>query len=133
MSLFSKNPIRSAATAAVVVSVAHFATKSLTSLHAFHLTQTSIAILAISALLFIIMVHHRMDGQIMSQTQEEMAVIGVFALFWVVFLVGYRSFMSKQSGGVTDLGAPKASSQDWQDPCTRDGVYCVYEEYYTYF
>ena len=29
------------------------------------------------------MMHHRMDGQVMSQTQEEMAVIGIFALFWV--------------------------------------------------
>lgn len=27
--------------------------------------------------------HHRMDGQVMSQAQEEMAVIGIFALFWV--------------------------------------------------
>jgi len=80
------------------------------------------------------MMHHRMDGQVMSQAQEEMAVIGIFALFWVVFIVGYRSFMSKQGGGggVPGVGIPKTSSQDWQDPCTRDGVYCVYEEY-TYF
>ncbi|PPQ72915.1 hypothetical protein CVT26_014578 [Gymnopilus dilepis] len=136
MPLFNKNPIRSAATdvsAAIVVSVAHFATKYLTSLHAFHLTQTSIAILAISALLFMIMMHHRMDGQVMSQTQEEMAVIGIFALFWVVAVIGYRSYTSKQGGGggVTDLAVPKASPQDWwqSDPCAKDGVYCVYEEY----
>ena len=27
--------------------------------------------------------HHRMDGQLMTHSQEEMAVIGIFALFWI--------------------------------------------------
>jgi hypothetical protein len=27
--------------------------------------------------------HHKMDGRFMNQTQEEMAVIGIFALLWV--------------------------------------------------
>jgi len=27
--------------------------------------------------------HHRMEGQMLTQSQEEMAVIGIFALFWV--------------------------------------------------
>jgi hypothetical protein len=27
--------------------------------------------------------HHRMQGQMMSQSQEEMAVIGIVALLWV--------------------------------------------------
>ena len=30
-----------------------------------------------------IMMHHRMDGQLMTHSQEEMAVIGIFALFWI--------------------------------------------------
>lgn len=30
-----------------------------------------------------IMMHHKMEGKIMSQSQEEMAVIAIFALFWV--------------------------------------------------
>jgi len=29
------------------------------------------------------MMHHRMDGQLMTQSQEEMALIGIFALFWM--------------------------------------------------
>ncbi|PPQ77781.1 hypothetical protein CVT25_011216 [Psilocybe cyanescens] len=78
-----------------------------------------------------IMMHHKMDGQIMTQRQEEMAVIGIFALFWVVFLVGYKSITSKQGGGGTaDLGFPKVSQDShWRDPCLDDNVYCVYEEY----
>ena len=68
---------------------------------AIQLTQASIAILCISALLFMwaafmgkvkknfeywssrIMMHHKMDGQLMSHSQEEMALIGIFALFWI--------------------------------------------------
>ena len=30
-----------------------------------------------------IMMHHKTDGRFMNQTQEEMAVIGIFALLWV--------------------------------------------------
>lgn len=30
-----------------------------------------------------IMMHHRNEGQVMTQAQEEMAVIGILALFWV--------------------------------------------------
>jgi hypothetical protein len=30
-----------------------------------------------------IMMHHRNEGHVMTQSQEEMAVIGILALFWV--------------------------------------------------
>ncbi|KAF8974549.1 hypothetical protein BDZ97DRAFT_1911722 [Flammula alnicola] len=83
-----------------------------------------------------IMMHHKMDGRFMNQSQEEMAVIGIFALLWVVFLVGYKAITSKQGGssGVTDLGLPQASQEHlaWKDPCLGNDVYCVYEEY-TFF
>ena len=29
------------------------------------------------------MMHHRMQGQMMSQSQEEMAIIGIVALLWI--------------------------------------------------
>lgn len=29
------------------------------------------------------MLHHRMDGQLMTHSQEEMALIGIFALLWI--------------------------------------------------
>jgi len=81
-----------------------------------------------------IMMHHKTDGRFMNQTQEEMAVIGIFALLWVVFLVAYKSLTSKYGGGSTDLGSPKASQEHsgWEDPCAKGDAYCVYEEY-TFF
>jgi len=121
--LFSHNPIRSAATAAVIVSVAHYGTKFLSSLHAFHLAQAIIATVAIGALLALIILHHRMEGQMLNQSQEEIAVIAFLALLWVVFLVGWKSFAST-GVGTEDVVIPS------RDPCLQDGVYCVYEEYY---
>jgi len=133
MTLFRNNPLRSAAIAAIAVSIVHYGTKFLSSLHAFQLTQTSIAIFSISALLFMIMMHHRMDGQLMTHSQEEMALIGIFALFWIVLLVGWKFFMNKQGGGSTDLGFRSASqNQDGltsKDFCLGEGVYCIFEEY----
>lgn len=132
MTLFRNNPLRWAATAVVVVSIAHYGTRLLSSLHAFQLTQTSIAILCISALLFMITMHHRMDGQLMSHSQEEMALIGIFALFWIVFLVAWKFFTNK-SGMSTDLAIHSASqSRDLltsKDFCSGEGIYCIYEEY----
>jgi len=124
--LFSHNPIRSAATAAFIVSVAHYGTKFLSSLHAFHLAQAIIATVAIGALLALIILHHRMEGQMLNQSQEEIAVIGFLALLWVVFLVGWKSFANSTSTGAGTEGVAIPS----RDPCLQDGVYCVYEEYY---
>jgi len=126
MTLFRNNPLRWAATAVVVVSIAHYGTKLVSSLHAFQLTQTSIAILCISALLFMIMMHHRRDGQLMSHSQEEMALIGIFALFWIVLLVAWKFFTNKQSGVSTDLHSDLLTSKDF---CSGEGIYCIYEEY----
>jgi len=123
--LFSDNRIRSAATAALIVSVAHYGTKFLSSLHAFQLTQAIIATVAIGVLLALIVLHHRMEGQMLNRSQEEMAVIAFVALLWVVFLVGWKSFASTKGGASTeDVMIPR------RDPCLQDGVYCVYEEYY---
>jgi len=130
VTLFRNNPLRSAAIAAITVSIAHFGTKLLSSLHAFQLTQTSIAVFSISALLFMIMMHHRMDGQLMSHSQEEMALIGIFTLFWIVLLVGWKFFMNKEGGGSRDLGFHSASDGlANKDLCSGDGVYCIFEEY----
>jgi len=127
MTLFRNNPLRWAATAVVVVSIAHYGTKLVSSLHAFQLAQTTIAILCISALLFMITMHHRMDGQLMSHSQEEMALIGIFALFWIVLLVAWKFFMNKQSSVSTDLAVRDALTS--KDFCSGEGIYCIYEEY----
>jgi len=132
MTLFRNNPLRWAAIAVVVVSIAHYGTKFVSSLHGFQLTQTSIAILSVSALLFMIMMHHRMDGHLMTQSQEEMALIGIFALFWIVLLVAWKFFTTNQSGLSTDLAVRSASQRGvstTKDFCSGEGVYCIYEEY----
>jgi len=123
--LFSHNPIRSAAAAAVIVSIAHYGTNWLSSLHAFQVTQAIIATLALGALLALIVLHHRMEGQMLNQTQEEMAVIAFLALLWVVFLVVWKSFAGTGGAGISEDGVVPS-----RDPCLQDGVYCVYEEYY---
>ncbi|GJJ07463.1 hypothetical protein Clacol_001665 [Clathrus columnatus] len=50
---------------------------------AFSLTSSSVAILALSSLAIMIVAHHTRQGQIMTQTQEEMLLIGAFGLFWL--------------------------------------------------
>jgi len=74
-----------------------------------------------------------MDGQLMTHSQEEMALIGVFALFWIVLLVAWKFFTNKQSASVsTDLAIRSAAqSRDVtrKDLCSGEGVYCIYEEY----
>lgn len=90
--------------------------------------------------------HHRMEGQMLNRTQEEMAVTAILALLWVgeldqgyeemsisddrmaVFLVGWKSFAGTKGGaGIEDVAIPS------RDPCLQDGVYCVYEEYYDWY
>jgi len=133
MTLFRNNPLRWAVTAVVVVSIAHYGTKLVSSLRAFQLTQTTIAILSILALLFMIMMHHRMDGQLMTHSQEEMALIGIFALFWIVLLVAWKFFPNKHNNASTDLAIHSASQNrdvlTGNDFCSGEGVYCIYEEY----
>ena len=96
-----------------------------------------------------IMLHHRMDGQLMSHSQEEMALIGIFALFWIgehsilhwewsrrvnfiiVLLVAWRFFTNKQSNmsTVTDPAIRSAGGLKGKDFCSGEGIYCIYEEY----
>lgn len=56
---------------------------SASSTDAFHLTQTSIAMLAIASLMFIVTLQHRREAHLFTQTQEEMLLIAGFGLFWV--------------------------------------------------
>jgi hypothetical protein len=47
------------------------------------MTQTSIAMLAIASLMFMITLQHRREAHLLTQTQEEMALIAGFGLFWI--------------------------------------------------
>jgi hypothetical protein len=137
MPLFSRNPLRSAAIAAIVLSFAHFSTQALSSLNAFHFTQTSIGVLTLAALIFVVLMHHKMEGQVMTEGQEEMLLIGMLALMWMVILVGWKSFRAKNGGGggvSTDVvsNTPQKPGR-YSDPCLNDNTLCVYEEWYSYW
>ncbi|KAJ7781226.1 hypothetical protein B0H16DRAFT_611751 [Mycena metata] len=66
-----------------VLFVAHVVSLFVSFFHVFHLTQTSVAILAVSGLIFLITMHHRREGHLLTQTQEEMVLIFCFGLFWM--------------------------------------------------
>jgi len=142
MPLFRDHPVRSTVAGAVVVGFAHFMTKLLSSTHAFHLTQTSVAILAILSMMAFVTMHHRREGQLMTQTQEEMVLICAFGLFWVAMLIAWRAFSHRTGNlGPGDIDLPMASAggpESWFTggirpyPCASDDIYCVVEDY-TFF
>ncbi|KAJ2931742.1 hypothetical protein H1R20_g5386, partial [Candolleomyces eurysporus] len=88
MPLFQENPLRSAVVATAAVALGHFVTRFLVSPGASQLLQTSVAIIAIAALVGMIVMHHRQEGQLLTQEQEEYILIGGLALTWVAPFAG---------------------------------------------
>ncbi|ETW83943.1 hypothetical protein HETIRDRAFT_170409 [Heterobasidion irregulare TC 32-1] len=105
--------------------------------------------LAISCLLVFVVLHHRRSGNVLTESQEEMILIGALGLFWFAVLVAWRAINQQGSVGITDevrLPAPAATTpvrggarrpsgmtgrrRPW--PCSPDDVYCVVEEW-SYF
>lgn len=123
MPLFRDRPVRSISAAALAIFIGHYMTKLISSSHAFHLTQTSIAVVSIALLVVMITMHHRMEGQLLTQTQEEAVLIGGFVLLWIAVLVAWRAFTTKNVGGSQTLA-------EMPSPCSSDVGYCIVEEYY---
>ncbi|KAK0242798.1 hypothetical protein EDD85DRAFT_303274 [Armillaria nabsnona] len=121
-SLFRENPVRSTSALVATLAVGWAIPKLLSSLHAFHLTQTSVAMMAIASLMLLVMLHHRHEGQLLTQTQEEMILIAGFGLFWVgrAGTMGATS-SSRRGAGFTGGALPY--------PCSADDIYCVVEEW----
>ncbi|KAH9077357.1 hypothetical protein EDB83DRAFT_2349659 [Lactarius deliciosus] len=83
MSLFTGNLRRSVGAGLVSFFTGTLLMWTLPSnLHVFALAQTSVAILAIGSLMIFVVTHHRRNGQVLTQDQEEMILIGAFGLFW---------------------------------------------------
>ncbi|KAF8914626.1 hypothetical protein CPB85DRAFT_521624 [Mucidula mucida] len=133
MPLFQQNPIRSTGALLLAMGVGWMATRYLGSLHALHLTQTSVAILAILSLMYIVTIHHRREGHVMTQTQEEMILIGGFGLFWIAVLLAWRAYT--QGSGHGDFDGTVSRGQDSYTgsvlpyPCRADDMYCIVEEW----
>ncbi|KAJ7129654.1 hypothetical protein C8R44DRAFT_777334 [Mycena epipterygia] len=147
MALFRDHPIRSAATVAAVLFGAHVASLFVSLFHVFHLTQTSVAILAVSGLIFLITMHHRREGHLLTQTQEEFLLISCFGLFWMAVLLGWhalgaqRGNPSSTSGlmsdarvqaGMRERPATPMGQQVRPYPCSIDDAYCIVEDYYIF-
>jgi hypothetical protein len=106
---------------------------------AFHLTQTSVAILAISSLIvlsvlviqfsrillrrFRVTIHNRREAEFLSQTEQEMILIGGIALFWIgefpsslgdcskLIASVQRPWSLGEASGAKVLQAPRTESQ----------------------
>lgn len=106
--------------------------------------QSSIALLAIASLAVLVVMHHRRNGSFLTNTQEEMILMGAFGLFWFAVLIALRasgqrtvdpgtaSEISMQSA--TRAGRSKSAAQPGftrgrNYPCSSDAVYCVVEEW----
>ncbi|KAH8094789.1 hypothetical protein BXZ70DRAFT_946067 [Cristinia sonorae] len=154
--IFRERLARSMLGAAGVALVAHLITAVVPgTLHVFNMLQSAVAILAVAALAFLVVSHHRREGHLLTQTQEEMILIGAFGLFWFAVLVGIRSF--RQAGGQATMTSPGAGAVQAASPpvanagsgagvsrttpgqvggrrappypCSTDSVYCYVEEW----
>ncbi|KAJ7180103.1 hypothetical protein C8R43DRAFT_870767 [Mycena crocata] len=142
MALFRDHPIRSVAAVATALFIAHVVSLFVSFFHVFHLTQTSVAILAVSAVIYLITMHHRREGHLLTQTQEEMVLVFCFGLFWFAVLLGWRalrvqgSHVESSASGETRVApvkrerqAPGMTGQVRPYPCSIDDVYCIVEDY----
>jgi len=148
MSLFTGNLRRSAGAGVASILTGSLLLWTLPSnMRAYTLAQTSVAILAIGSLMVFIVAHHRRSGQVFTQDQEEMILIGAFGLFWFAFLVAWRairqqwSFEGEMGIGGSVPNAPRRQPgftgnagreryKSW--PCSRYDVDCVVEEWSYY-
>ncbi|KAF5333116.1 hypothetical protein D9611_002598 [Ephemerocybe angulata] len=134
MPLFQDNPVRSAVAATAAVAVGHYVTMYLVSPNVSQLMQTFVAISAIGALVLLIILHHRQEGQLLTQDQEEYILIGGLALTWIVIVVAWRGL----SGGGDRAGVGYPGAGGFSSPkgaAWPHGDYgqFVEEEYYDYY
>ncbi|EJD01161.1 uncharacterized protein FOMMEDRAFT_141860 [Fomitiporia mediterranea MF3/22] len=93
MALFRGHVLRSIVLAGLLVFTAHHLIKRMPeSHHTYTLTQSSIAIIAVATVMLLVVTHHRRQGRVLTQTQEEMLLLGGFALFSLAAFVTYRAY-----------------------------------------
>ncbi|KAI6113666.1 hypothetical protein EV401DRAFT_1982248 [Pisolithus croceorrhizus] len=106
MALFMDHPFRNVFKGFLALVMAHIIMKFLPqSMHVVHLTQTSVTILVILALIFFVVRHHSQEGRILSRTQEELVVIAALGAFWLALLLAMRAY--NQSSIDVDLAHPR--------------------------
>ncbi|KIM90815.1 hypothetical protein PILCRDRAFT_149848 [Piloderma croceum F 1598] len=143
MALFRGNTLRTVVGVVGAVAVGHLAMYLIPdSMHAFSLTQTALALLAISSLMVTIMIQHRNEDNLLSERQQEFLLIAAFGLAWFAVRVGLRA-MNRRSGHPSmtgEINARDAMHPNRQRalgfapalrpyPCSADDAYCVVEEW----
>jgi len=118
------------------------------SWHAMGLAQTSVAFMAMSSVLVMVVLRQKRDVRILSQTQEELLLIAALGLFWLATLVGFRAYgrrlISPARAGEVDLAfatayagirgsrEPGFTAGRRPYPCSGDDIDCIVEEW-TFF
>lgn len=99
--------------------------------------------------MFLVTLHHRREGHLLTQGQEEILLIGGFGLFWVAALLAWRAVTHRGvdmglAGAVDSIAAGtqptvarKLAAAFTPEslrpyPCSSDDIYCVVEEW-SYF
>ncbi|THH14683.1 hypothetical protein EW146_g5678 [Bondarzewia mesenterica] len=118
------------------------------TMHALTMSQTSVAMFAISSLMVFIVLHHRRSGNVLTESQEEMILIGALGLFSFAVLVAWRAITQQGVVGITGetsltdaTSKSRGGSARWPSrltgrrrpwPCPPGDDYCVVEEW-SYF
>ncbi|KAF8845788.1 hypothetical protein BDN67DRAFT_299527 [Paxillus ammoniavirescens] len=108
MALFSEHPFRHVLKVIFALAMGHLIMKMMPhSIQVIHLTQTSVTVLAIGALIYLVIKQNRHtgEGQMLSQNHQELILIGAFGAFWLAFLLAMRAF--NQSSVDIDLAHPR--------------------------
>ncbi|KAG1754055.1 uncharacterized protein EDB91DRAFT_1101382 [Suillus paluster] len=108
MALFTDHPFRHVIKGILALAMGHLIMKMMPhSIQVIHLTQTSVTVLAIGALILLVVKHHRTQGEdrVLSQSQEELILIAALGAFWLAFLLAMRAW--NQSSVDIDLAHPR--------------------------
>ncbi|KAG2152256.1 hypothetical protein BD769DRAFT_1404108 [Suillus cothurnatus] len=112
MALFTDHPFRHVLKGIFALAMGHVIMKFMPhSIQVIHLTQTSVAMLAIGALIILVVKNHRTQGEnrAFSQGQEELILIAAFGAFWLAFLLAMRAW--NQGSIDIDLAHPRQMFQ----------------------
>lgn len=92
MPLFTDNLPRSALVAFGAFIVSYYFGSTINSSSAFQVTQTALALFAIAAIILFVVFHHRSEGRLFSQQQEEFFLIIGTALIGFALWIAFRQW-----------------------------------------
>ncbi|KAG2367366.1 hypothetical protein BDR07DRAFT_1272443 [Suillus spraguei] len=109
MALFTDHPFRHVIKGILALVMGHIIMKFMPhSIQVIHLTQTSVAMLAIGALIILVVKNHRSGEENrggLSQGQSELVLIAALGAFWLAILLAMRAW--NQSSIDVDLAHPR--------------------------